>query len=92
MTFFETSPETRRAQYFGKGAVQRGSAMGGCLLASDEQQIRRVIRHVITYARLGAEQCDVQYFFDLLPYLRDDAAAIIADEAARTLAEIVDGD
>lgn len=92
MTMFEASTETRRAGRFGAAVGQQGVATAGVLLAGDEQRIRRVIRCVIERAHLGTGQCDVQCVFDLLPYLRAEAAAIVEDEAVHTLAEIVGGD
>lgn len=62
------------------------------LTARDETCLRRAIRHVVVCSRAGGEVDDLQYVFDLLHFLRPDARAIVEDETARTLADVVGGD
>jgi len=59
------------------------------LSAADETRIRRAIRHLIQCSRSQDERVDVQYAFDLLGYLPPTVRAILEDEAAHTLAELV---
>jgi hypothetical protein len=62
------------------------------LSARDEERLRRATHNVVRSSRIHEENAEIQYFFDLLPYLRSEARAVVDDEVIRTLAEIVGGD
>jgi hypothetical protein len=61
------------------------------MTSTDEERLRRAVRYVVLRSRVHNAD-DVQYVFDLWPYLREEASVVVADECARTLAEIVGGD
>ena len=63
----------------------RSPAMNG----GDEARIRRAIRQIINWSRSPDGHADVQYVFDLLGYLSPAAQAIVEDEVASVLAELV---
>lgn len=54
-----------------------------------EERLRRAIRHLIQCARSEDGRADVEHVFTLLAYLRPDLQAIIEDETASTLAELI---
>ncbi len=57
----------------------------------DEERIRRAIRYFVRCSRTQDGQPGFEYVFDLLPYLRPEAGAVVEDETARALAELVGG-
>ncbi|HEX5417481.1 MAG TPA: hypothetical protein VFZ25_17600 [Chloroflexota bacterium] len=54
-----------------------------------EESLRRAIRHVIQSSRSADPRADVECVFDLLVFLRPDAQAVVEDETACTLAELL---
>ena len=60
--------------------------------SQDEMRIRQAIRQAIKHSREEDGAIDVQYVFDLLPFLRAEAGEVAQDETARALAEFVGGD
>jgi len=62
------------------------------LSARDEERLRRAIHNVVRSSRVHEDSEEIQYFFDLLPYLRAEARAVVDDEVVLTLSEIVGGD
>jgi hypothetical protein len=58
------------------------------MTARDEARIRRAIRYVIQSSRENEGNDDLTGIFNLLPYLKPEAEAVVADETARTLAEL----
>jgi hypothetical protein len=59
------------------------------MTVADEKRIRSATRLLIQRSRGPEAGVDVQYVFDLLSYLQPEARAIVDDEAARTLAELI---
>jgi len=54
-----------------------------------EQRLRRAVRHLIQSSRSEDRRADVEHVFDLIAFLRPDVLAIVEDETACTLAELV---
>jgi len=54
-----------------------------------EERLRRAIRHVIQSSRSEDRRADVECVFDLIAFLRPDVQAIVENETACTLAELV---
>lgn len=54
-----------------------------------EECLRRAVRHVIQSSRSADPRADVDRVFDLITFLRPEAQAIVEDETACTLAELV---
>ena len=54
-----------------------------------EERLRRAIRHLIQSSRSEDRRADVEHVFDLIAFLRPDAQAVVEDETACTLAELV---
>ena len=62
---------------------------GAAIPLEHEERIRRAVRHVVRSARSADARADVQHVFDLLDFLRPEARAVVDDEAALTLAELL---
>lgn len=54
-----------------------------------EECLRRAVRHVIQSSRSEDRRADVERVFDLIAFLRPDVQAIVEDETAHALAELV---
>ena len=54
-----------------------------------EERLRRAVRHVIQSSRSEDRRADVERVFDLMAFLLPDALAIVENETACTLAELV---
>jgi len=54
-----------------------------------EECLRRAVRHVIQSSRSEDRRADVERVFDLIAFLRPDVQAIVEDETACTLAELI---
>ena len=54
-----------------------------------DARIRRAIRYVIQCSRDNEGNDDLAGIFDLIPYLKPEAEAVVEDETAQTLAELV---
>jgi hypothetical protein len=54
-----------------------------------EECLRRAVRHVIQSSRSEDRRADVERVFDLIAFLRPDVQAIVEDETASTLADLI---
>ncbi|MGH2458199.1 MAG: hypothetical protein ACRDIY_04960 [Chloroflexota bacterium] len=54
-----------------------------------EERLRRAVRHVIQSSRSEDPRADVERVFDLIAFLQPDAQAVVEDETAITLAELI---
>lgn len=76
--------------WYGPGRVGPPGEPGAKPMTREhEEHLRRAIRHVIQSARSEDRRADVEHVFNLIAFLRPDLQAIIEDETACTLAELI---
>ena len=54
-----------------------------------EECLRRAVRHVIQSSRSEDRRADVERVFDLIAFLRPDVQAVVEDETACALADLI---
>jgi hypothetical protein len=59
------------------------------MTAQDEARIRRAIRYLVQSSREHDGLDDLIGIFSLIPYLMPEAEAVVNDETAQTLAELL---
>jgi hypothetical protein len=59
------------------------------MTARDEARIRRAIHYLVQSSRENDGLDDLIGIFSLIPYLMPEAEAIVEDETAQTLAELL---
>lgn len=62
---------------------------GAAISLECEERIRRAVRHVVRCARSEDGRADVQSVFDLLDFLVPEVRALVEDEAALTLSDLM---
>jgi hypothetical protein len=67
-------------------AGERGTV---ALTREREERLRRAVRHVIQSAHSDDRRADVEHVFDLIAFLLPEARAVVEDETACTLSELM---